>query len=209
MRLLMVGESVNRSLEKRWLNDQNKLGRLRRDIPWLEIHFASKKGQIFAPPLIIHQKARIFELMVAIKLQTQHKNLRCVEVPEQIIKQLKKHEDIDLYGYEQNEHTLTVWVGECKLREEGNERSKLLTTDDFKQLPIRKKVVEEYENNRSDLDSQVIKFRYLVISNAEDFRDDLTRNKAKEDKIEFWHAKLSSGWATNQHWGIGELTRKL
>ena len=113
LRLLLAGTGINARLRHRGLNDPQVRRALRKEIPWLEIDFASDRKELFAPPLIIHEKARTFEYMVAITLQTQHPTLRCVKTPDGVKNQLRKQEDIDLYGYEQNGDTLFVWVGEC------------------------------------------------------------------------------------------------
>jgi hypothetical protein len=97
VKLLLPGTGINAPLRDRKLNDPQVRRALLKKMPWLEVHFASNRKQIFAPPLIIHEKARTFEYMVAIKLQTLHPNLRCVETPEGVKNQLKKLEDVDLY----------------------------------------------------------------------------------------------------------------
>jgi len=126
LRLLLTGTGINARLRDRKLNDPQVRRALLKEVPWLDVHFASDRKQIFAPPLIIHEKARTFEYMVAIKLQTQHPNLRCVETPEGVKTQLKKQEDVDLYGYEQNGDTLLVWVGECSCVKRARKRVNLL-----------------------------------------------------------------------------------
>lgn len=208
LKLLLAGRGINARLRDRKLNDPQVRRNILKELPWLDIHFASERKQLFAPPLIIHEKARTFEYMVAIKLQTLHSNLRCVETPEGVKTQLKKLEDIDLYGYEQDGDTLTVWVGECKLREEGKERSKPLKTTDIKQLPKRMAAARQYESKRADLAGQDVQIRGLIISNAQDFFDDVTSQEAKRLGIEFWHVKLTSGWTTDLHWTIRQMRER-
>jgi len=53
-----------------------------------------------------------------------------------------------------------------------------------------------------------VQIRGLIISNAEDFFDDVTRQEAKKLAIELWHVKLTSGWTKDLHWYIRELTYK-
>ena len=209
LKLLLAGRGINARLRDRKLNDPQVRRALLKEIPWLEVHFASDRKQLFAPPLTIHYNARIFELLVARAFQTEHPNLRCLETPEGVKNQLKKQEDVDLYGYEQNGDTLFVWVGECKLREEGKEKSKPITTKEMTQLSKRIDAARQYESNRPDLADKNVQIRGLIISNAEDFFDDTTRQEAKKLAIELWHVKLTSGWTTDLHWYIRELSRKL
>jgi hypothetical protein len=89
------------------------------------------------------------------------------------------------FAHEQNGETLLVWVGECKLREEGKEKSKPLKTTDIKQLPKRMEAARQYESKRADLAGQDVQIRGLIISNAQDFFDDVTRQEAKKLGIEF------------------------
>jgi len=53
-----------------------------------------------------------------------------------------------------------------------------------------------------------VQIRGLIISNAEDFFDEATRQEAKKLAIEFWQVKLSSHWTTDLHWYIRKLTYK-
>jgi hypothetical protein len=221
MKLLMVGESANRSLEKRWLHNANTSGRLKREISWLLVYLASHRERIFEESDVMKYHARIFELQAAINLQTQHSRLHCIETPQQVKGKLQEKEgerggDIDLYGYEEFEDKLVVWVGECKLRKEGQERRNLIKTKEINQLNRKIQAAGEYETNRSDLAGTLgklsrkkVEIRGLIISNAEDFYDDLTRQEAKRLQIELWQAKLLNGWMTNVHWHIHQLTSKL
>jgi len=209
LRLLLAGTGINARLRHRGLNDPQVRRALRKEIPWLEVHFASDRKELFTPPLIIHEKARTFEYMVAITLQTEHPTLRCVKTPDGVKNQLRKQEDIDLYGYEENGDTLIVWVGECKLRKEGKEKSKPIRSTDMQQLPKRMEASRQYEQSRPDLAGKKVQIRGLIISNAQDLFDDVTRQEAKKLEIEYWHAKLTSGWTTDLHWEIRQLSRKL
>ena len=209
LKLLLPGSSISASSRHRGLNDPQVRRALRKEIPWLEVHFASDRKELFAPPLIIHEKARTFEYMVAITLQTQYPTLRCVKTPVGVKNQLKKLEDIDLYGYEENGDTLIVWVGECKLREEGKEKSKPIRTTDIQQLPKRMEASRQYEQSRPELAGKKVQIRGLIISNAEELFDHATHQEAKKLGIEYWHAKLTSGWTTDLHWEIHQLSRKL
>ena len=206
LRLLLAGMGFSR-LRHRGLNNPQVRRALKKEIPWLEVNFASERKEIFAPSSIMHEKARTFECLVAIKLQTLHPNLRCIETPEGVKALLKKQEDVDLYGYEQNCNTLVVWVGECKLRREGNERDKPITSAEIAQLRLRMQKASQYESSRTDLAGQTVQIKGLIISNAEKFFDDLARQEAQKIGAEFWHAKLSSGWTTDHHWYIRQLTK--
>ena len=209
LKLLLAGNTGIR-LRHRGLNDPQVRRALRKEIPWLDVHFATDRKPLFAPSLIMHEKARTFELMVGLKLQTQIKNLCCVETPAGVKSLLKKQEDIDLYGYEYKEegNTLIVWVGECKLREEGKEKSKPITAAELNQLRLRMEVATQYENSRTDLAAQTVQIKGLMISNAEGFFDHLARHEAQKMGVELWIAKLTSGWMSDQHWYIHELSPK-
>ena len=223
LRLLLAGTGINARLRPRKLNESRVRRRLEKKMPWLDVRFASDRREILKLPSALHCNARLFEFMAARLLQTQHPNLRCIETPDEV------KEEIDLYGYEQDGDTLTVWVGECKQRQEGQEKRKPITIQEIEQLRRKMKVASQYEKSRSDLAGKTIKpasaasvpiqpasaasvpiqIKGLIISNATEFFDDLAVQEAQRIGAEFWHAELTSGWTNNQHWYIHQLTRKL
>ena len=204
LRLLLAGKGISSSrLRPRKLDDPRVRRALQRQIPWLDIYFASQRKNILELPPIANCNARLFELLTARFLQTHHATLRCVKTPVGV-----KGEEIDLYGYESDGDTLIVWIGECKQRQEGKEEIRPITIKEVKQLQRKMEAARQYESSRTDLGKKKVQIKGLIITNAVDFFDDYVGQEANRIGAELLSATLSTNWTNNEQWDIHELSKK-
>jgi len=108
-----------------------------------------------------------FQDAVALYLQGQEPDLRCIAAPRDIYNRQKCKEQIDLYGYRKVERGRALVVGECKLPEEGHNR--LLLWDDIKQVLRKLMAAVDYEWQKTG--SDIVQLEAVIVSTAQGFGD--------------------------------------
>ncbi len=105
--------------------------------------------------------------------------------------------EVDVYLYLDLPDCRLVWIGECELREEGNEG---VFTNLEKVMKLLRKVegVRSFEQERCK--TQVFVRGYLV-TNAEGLAAAALR-VANRESLEFVHAKMQIGWTGMAHWQL-------
>jgi len=190
---------------KRGLHDPAILRKAKKCWPWLDVRDACET-QISLQPPVREQHAKkgsgAFESLAALALQDQDPQLRCKQPPP-----IKKYgREIDVFGEKKVDGVWVIVVGECKLREEGNEAASI-EYDDIKQVDEQAQAVEKYYRTVRKVNNFRVE-RY-IISNADNF-DSAAKRKAQDlarngHPVQFWQAKLTSGWSRRERWRIKSL----
>lgn len=165
------------------------------DLVQVVIPFPDKKQE--ESPSHIHSHK--FELLATLEIQKKYNCLNVhLQTPHQVH---KKAGQVDVYVYERKANPRRIWIGECKLSDEGNEYP--IRHGEIAKLRHKLKAVEEFEKTNPDCvgPPEVIGF---MISNAKNMDDDAWQ-VAKEDGISFLRARLPKRWAHKEEWLISKL----
>jgi len=202
--LAMVGYDAD-YLRKRGLHKETTRWEVRKEIPWLDIHWFGR-SRIEIPESdysdnnqpVIRAKQDAFEAKVALWLQDNDPCLRCVTPPPG---GKVGTEQIDVYGYRHADDGITVVIGECKLRREGNE-TKSISVEEIQQL--RRKVIAAMEYERSKRSSKGLTFEGILISNAQDVEEQAQQLIISETtfKIRVLCVTIQKGWESSDDWRI-------
>ena len=166
------------------------------DLVQVVIPFPDKK--ISESPAHIHSHK--FELLATLAIQNKYGCLNAhLNTPHQV---KRKAGQVDVYVYERKGNPRRIWIGECKLRDEGN-LDRWITYGEILKLRNKLKAVEEFEKTNPDCvgTPEVIGF---MISNAKNMDDDAWQ-VAKKDGITFLRARLPKRWARKEEWLISKL----
>ncbi|MGQ9877254.1 MAG: hypothetical protein ACUVSL_18625, partial [Chloroflexus sp.] len=138
----------------------------------------------------LRAKQDAFEPKAALWLQDHDPLLRCITPPA---KGKIGNEQIDVYGYRDKDDEMTVVIGECKLRREGNE-SKWISVEEVQQL--RRKVIaaRNYEEKRNP--KKYRSYEGILISNAEGIEDQAREFIKSEESfsIRILRLTIKKGW---------------
>jgi hypothetical protein len=186
--------AVCRTIRKRWCD-------------WLDVRYASQVEPLFPPPVRVNHAyldSDRFELLVGYKLQEADSPLHCSQPPAR----REFGEQIDVYGTKTVDGMWVIVVGECKLREEGNE-SRPIDAEAIEQVDRKARKVEAHFRRRRKVDNFRVE-RY-IITNATDVESN-TKTEANilinaGHPVTFWHAQLEKGWSRKKDWLIESLTR--
>jgi len=202
--LAMVGYDAD-YLRKRGLHKETTRWEVRKEIPWLDIHWFGR-SRIEIPESdysdnnqpVIRAKQNAFEAKVALWLQDNDPCLRCTTPPH---RGKVGTEQIDMYGYRHADDGITVVIGECKLRREGNE-TKSISVEEIQQL--RRKVIAAMEYERSKRSSKGLTFEGILISNAQDVEEQAQQLIISETtfKIRVLCVTIQKGWESSDDWRI-------
>jgi hypothetical protein len=192
----------------------------------LDVRFTDDTDVVSAPLRGIPEKHvldRLFELQSGCFLQTQDPQLRWIKTPPGM------GEQIDVYARKEYriacESVLEVLVGECKLRREGNEDNKPISSGEIEQTFQKMYAAARYEHRRlsASKQDQVLRIRGALISNVFDFvgekedtvlciKNHLDRNWPRKVydlsiyiELVFMQAQLPSGWMDRSDWEIEKL----
>jgi hypothetical protein len=202
--LAMVGYDAD-YLRKRGLHNETIRRLVRKEIPWLDIHwFGMPRIEIPESDYsdnnqpVIRAKQNAFEAKVALWLQDNDPCLRCTTPPH---RGKVGTEQIDMYGYRHADDGITVVIGECKLRREGNE-TKSISVEEVQQL--RRKVIAAMEYERSKRSSKGLTFEGILISNAQNVEEQAQQLVISETnfKIRVLRVTIQKGWESNEEWRI-------
>lgn len=144
-----------------------------------------------------HYHSQNFERAVCIKMHNMFGGIALDPVPlEQL--GLGKQEDIDVYLCERIANPRKVWIGECRLYKEGNERE-WVESKKVKQLYDRLPKVKSFEENQPDCSGKVEVHGFLI-SNADLIDKDswlwlVSEMQAHDIQVHFYQAILEVGWA--------------
>ncbi len=202
--LAMVGYDAD-YLRKRGLHNETIRWLVRKEIPWLDVRWFGM-SRIEIPEsdysdnnqAIIRARQDAFEVKVALWLQDNDPCLRCMTPPP---KGKVGAEQIDMYGYRHADDGITVVIGECKLRREGNE-TKSISVEEIQQL--RRKVIAAREYERSKRSSKGLTFEGILISNAQDVEEQAQHLIISETnfKIRVLRVTIQKGWESSDDWRI-------
>lgn len=176
--------------------------RIRRQIwkewPWLEVCYANETSIQFSfESTSSHPKSKEFESQCAIYLQTEWSRSRFVTPPT------PEGEQLDVYGYIEDEDRRVIIVGECKLREEGNE-GKLIEAREVKQLYRKICAVRRHEKKHSDSSFEI---RGYIISNADGLAED-AQMRARDFGIQYLKVLLTTRWSRQGEWSIRSIEER-
>lgn len=200
--LVLIGEQIGNTRPRGLYQDEIRRV-IGKKIPWLEVCWAGNSS-IHIPQTQFqdsehsHQKSHEFELKVALWLQDNDSSLKCVTPPS---KGDVGGEQIDVYGYRCVADEITVVVGECKLRREGNE-SKSITRAEIQQLRRKVLAAKEYEKRRGKDNN--IRFAGLLITNATGLEEDACALLEEDtcSELRVLKVTLTRKWETKQDWRI-------
>ena len=200
--LVLIGEQIGNTRPRGLYQDETRRV-IGKKIPWLDVCWAGNSSihipqTQFQDSAHSHQKAHEFELKVALWLQDNDSHLKCKTPPS---KGEVGGEQIDVYGYRCVADEITVVVGECKLRREGNE-SKSITREEIQQLRRKVLAAKQYEEGRQK--GREIRLEGLLITNAtrleKEALDLLEAETLFEPKV--LKVVLTRRWETRQDWRI-------
>lgn len=225
--LLLVGNEASRlGLRNRGLRDAKTRWQFYSSMNCLDVRFTDDTDVVSAPLRGIPEKHvldRLFELQSGCFLQTQDPQLRWIKTPPGM------GEQIDVYARKEYriacESVLEVLVGECKLRREGNEDNKPISSGEIEQTFQKMYAAARYEHRRLSVSKQdqVLRIRGALISNVFDFegekedtvlciKNHLDRNWPRKVydlsiyiELVFMQAQLPSGWMDRSDWEIEKL----
>ena len=223
--LLLSGPGIKSPrLRARSLFDRNHQHRVKKDIYWVEIHFANEAiyhtSILGGRPNRSHL-SRIYEGLVNDYIYSESEHLDFYTqacMPTDVTKKDGRDNQVDIYFYLHDKNkgdTRKVIIGECKLRVNDNERSKPIDLEERDQLIRKLNAAADYERGKVIPGNRLEVFGYLI-SNAEDMEEgvwDFIENldKYRDGRlapevrsIEFLRITPESSWKTKVEWGIAD-----
>jgi hypothetical protein len=222
--LLLVGNCDSSAvLRHRCLRNAKIRWQLISHMKWLDIRFTNDTDIVPAPLKEVPEakmQDHLLELEAAFYLQGLDPRLRCIPTPPRVGKK------IDIYGRKEASNTLTVLVGECKLRKEGNEARKPVEGDNIKQILTNMLAAAWYEQRRLAKSGHPIKklridgalilntsgFEGLPYDLHTSFENHLNTSwpcngleMVESVELRFLKAHLPRGWSSKANWSITEL----
>lgn len=206
--LLMIGNETRHG-RPRGLYDPELFRAAGKIIPWLDVRWAGRSitqipHSMYLDDAVWRIKTTGFEPKVALWLQDNDQVLKCCTPP---LKGEIGGEQIDVYGYRRTDSGVTVVVGECKLRHEGNEVAKPVERKEIQQL--RRKLIaarcyEAAKKRRPATECTPILFEGILISNAADLEDEAKEliDQEPDLRLRFLKVTLQKGWEARQEWRI-------
>jgi hypothetical protein len=153
----------------RGLRDKHVRHELSGHLRGLKVRFAEETVTI--PPTrklpLPAERDRHVETKIGFYLQSEIQELRCVPTPDGL------GEEVDIYGRKERKDRLNVYVGENKLRKEGNEARKPLERGEIKQLlrKMRAAIQHEKRGMKDQGDPIPIAMTGMITINTPDFED--------------------------------------
>lgn len=200
--LILIGKRIGKTRSRGLYRDE-VFRTIGKKIPWLEVCWAGDSSirvpqTQFQDSEHSHQKSHEFELKAALWLQDSRPELRCVTPPS---KGDIDGEQIDVYGRQYIEDEVTIVVGECKLRREGNE-DKSITRKEIQQLRRKVLAAKKYEEGRQK--GSEIRLEGLLITNATGLEEEALDLLKEETlfKLQILKVVLTRRWETRQDWRI-------
>lgn len=203
--LLLTGSTA--AIRKRQLHDA-AICRIARNrwCQWLDVRYAGDTDfQIPSPVRERHADldSALFEKSAALALQEIDSSLRFRQSPPKGT----FGEEIDVFGEKKVKGRWTIVIGECKLREEGNE-SKQIGTEVVDQVDRKARKVEAYYRAKRKVDN--FRIERHIVTNAVGVEPDAKAKASALTKIGypvyFWQAKLERGWSRKKNWRIMKLS---
>jgi len=195
IRLLLVGAGIDHyKIRRRGLLDNSVQNSLKGHWPWLNVRFASDSSfkTSFFDEEDDHPKSREFEREVAFFLHKQRPALRCEDSPIPKKVDGKEIGDIDVFGIEREQAgNVTVVIGECKLRSQGKESKRPITSDEMQKHCNRLTFATAYLKTYQPFANKIVNIEGIFVSNTEEFEEGAA-NKAREPCVSIMSETTSS-----------------